>query len=328
MSSSRVGNQKPRVSLEPKRVSTDGEDVADLATAYGLTPDEWQQDILDVWMGRDKNDNFTARTCGLTVPRQNGKNALLEMRELYGLCIMGEQILHSAHEVKTAAMSFRRLSGFFENRAMYPELADLLLRIRRTNGQEAIELLNGGRIVFSARSRGANRGMTYDLVVFDEAQELTDEQLEATMSTMAAAPLGNRQTIYTGTPPSPSGHGDVFARIRKQALTGADKNLSWHEWGVAELPSDVSDKALWYDTNPALGIRLDESFTQTECNTLSKDGFARERLGWWSDSATSNAVFTPKLWADCLASPPESSEMKSLLWASSSQPTVRMSPYQ
>ena len=42
------------------------------ASAYGLVPDPWQQKILDVWLGRDKDDKLTATTCGLVVPRQNG----------------------------------------------------------------------------------------------------------------------------------------------------------------------------------------------------------------------------------------------------------------
>ena len=297
MKSSRTGRQEPRIRLEPRRDSTDGPDAARFAAAYGLAPDPWQATILDAWLGRDAGDLFTATTCGLAVPRQNGKNAVLEMREFYGLCILGEQILHSAHEVKTAAESFRRLSSFFENERQYPELASACRAIRRTNGQEAIELENGGCIRFSARSRGASRGMTFDLVVYDEAQELTDEQLEATMSTMAAAPLGNRQMILTGTPPGPSSPGTVFQRIRRDAMRGDDERLAWHEWSIPEFAAErVSDRDVWYETNPALGIRLDESYTEEEFRRMSADGFARERLGWWADMETRDAVFSEDEW--------------------------------
>lgn len=309
MKSSRVGRQEPRVRLEPRRDSTDGADAARFASAYGMTPDPWQAAILDVWMGRDDEDMFTATTCGLAVPRQNGKNALLEMREFYGLCIMGEQILHSAHEVKTAAEAFRRLASFFENEHEHPELAAACKAIRRTNGQEAIELKNGGCIRFSARSRGASRGMTFDLVVYDEAQELTDEQLEATMSTMAAAPLGNRQMILTGTPPGPNSPGTVFQRVRRDALKGADEHLAWHEWSVESFTAEtVADRDVWYETNPALGIRLDESYTEEEWRRMSPDGFARERLGWWSDVETRDAVFTKQEWDALKGEPHEKDE--------------------
>lgn len=265
---------------------------------YGLPPDEWQESTLDCWLGRNEDDHFTSQSCGLSLPRQNGKNFLLECRELYGLTMLGESILHTAHEVKTAAEAFRRLSMYFEDKERYPELADMLVRIRRTNGQEAIELNNGAFIRFAARSRGASRGMTFDLVVFDEAQELTEDQIEAVMSTMAAAPLGNRQVIYTGTPPGPNSPGTVFKRLRRQCLSDdVPPNMAWHEWSIETIQDvDVTDVDLWYETNPALGIRLDEEFTRTECSTLSRDGFARERLGWWTSVEEFGGAIPTAIW--------------------------------
>lgn len=283
------GAQEPRVAREPACEYTDGEDAAELVSAYGYTLDPWQCRVLDAWLARDADDRFTATSCGLSVPRQNGKNALLEVRELYGIVTMGERILHTAHEVKTARKAFLRLASFFENERQYPELARLVKFIRKTNGQEAIELTEeagGGSVEFSARSRGAARGFTVDTVVFDEAQELTDEQLEALLPTLAAAPSGNRQYIYTGTPPGPSSPGEVFRRTRKAALDGKDEHMAWHEWSVEELPAKGATAddllALAYDTNPAMGYRIEAGFVVKEALAMSLDGFARERLGWWS----------------------------------------------
>ena len=307
MSSKRTGNQEPRIKLEPKRRYTDGDDAADLVAAYGMAPDPWQRMVLDAWLGRNEYDKFTATQCGLSVPRQNGKNAILEMYELYHLVAIGSTILHTAHEVKTARKSFLRLAGFFTD-PKHPELSEMVASIRRTNGQEAIVLINGGSIEFSARSKGAARGFTVDVVVFDEASFLSVEQMEAIMSTMAAAPLGNRQLVYTGTPPNPNMNCEVFGRVRKVALDGADKRLAWHEWSVVEPPEkkafkDVLD--MCYETNPALGIRLDEDFTESEFNTLSQDGFARERLGWWA-SEGQQAMITESEWeALTIANPPD-----------------------
>ena len=298
MSSKRIGAQEPTVRVEPSRAYTDGDDAAQLVSAYGMTPDEWQKTVLDAWLGRDANDKFTATTCGLSVPRQNGKNAIIEMYELYHLVAIGSSILHTAHEVKTARKSFLRLAGFFQN-TDYPELMDMLVSVRQTNGQEGIVLKNGGSIEFIARTKGAARGFTVDSVVFDEASFLTNEQLEAIMSTMAAAPLGNRQLVYTGTPPIPSWPCEVFAKVRDDAHKKRDPRLSWHEWSVSEIPpahdfSDVADAC--YATNPALGIRLDEGFTQTEFHRLSVDGFARERLGWWLNGGRTNTLIREADW--------------------------------
>ena len=293
----RLGAQEPRVRVEPSWAYTDGPDCAEFSAAYGMTPDPWQRLVLDAWLARTVDDKYACESAGLSVPRQNGKNALLEMRELYGLCIMGEQMLHSAHEVRTTNTAFRRLAQFFEDEDNHPEMHALVKRIRYTNGQEAIELVNGGVIRFCARSKNAARGMTFDVVVFDEAQELTDEQVEAMLPTMAASGLGNRQIIYTGTPPIPTGAGTVFRRTRSVALRGVDQTLAWHEWSVEE-PGDIEDRERWYQTNPALGIRLAESFTEKELRTLSADGFARERRGWWSD-ASIGVLIPAEAWEAC-----------------------------
>lgn len=298
-----TGKQEPQVALEPSYAYTDGGDAAELTSAYGFDLDPWQQTIINSWLGRDASDHFTATSAGLSVPRQNGKNALLEVRELYGVVCMGEKILHTAHEVKTARKAFLRLASFFENERQYPELAEEVKIIRRTNGQEAIELWNGGSIEFSARSRGAARGFTVDTVVFDEAQELTDEQVEALLPTLAAAPSGNRQFIYTGTPPSPTCVAQVFRRTREVAHAGTDDKMCWHEWSIEELPKDTSPEnliELAYETNPAMGYRITDDFVRKEAMTMSIDGFCRERLGWWSTTGASNAI-PEALWASSAA---------------------------
>jgi phage terminase large subunit-like protein len=58
---------------------------------------------------------------------------------------------------------------------------------------------------------------------------------------------------------------------------------------------DVSDRRRWEATNPALGNRLNVSVIEAELKLLSKDGFARERLGWWPTSKI-EAVIKEKEW--------------------------------
>ena len=298
------GSQEPRISVEPGRLASDGTDAGQLMSAYGLPLDSWQQTVVDCWLGTDESGAYTVTSAGLALPRQNGKNVCLEAREFYGLVVNGEKILHTAHQVKTAKKSFRRLAAMFTDKR-YPEITDIVKHIRYTNGEECIELDNGGVIEFSARSRQAARGFDgISLVVFDEAQELEDDQLEAIVATLSASATGTRQMIYTGTPPYPGCPGDVFRRRRTTCLTDPGKHDSWHEWSVeAKSVDDIEahDKDLWYMTNPALGIRLSEEFTEEEFRTMSKDGFCRERLGWWSPIITEvqETALDPELWAAC-----------------------------
>lgn len=263
---------------------TDGKDAALLMESYGCKLDPWQQLVIDSWLGRDEQGRYNVTSAGLSLPRQNGKNVCLEAREFYGMVINGEKILHTAHQVRTSKKSFRRLVAMFTDKR-HPEITGIVKNIRYTNGEESIELDNGGLIEFSARSRQAARGFDgISLVVYDEAQELVDEQVDAIMATLSASSTGTRQIIYTGTPPYPNCPGTVFRRRRGVSLTKPGHHDAWHEWSVdAKRVEDINgqNKKNWYDTNPALGIRLDEDFTQEEHDTLSADGFARERLGWW-----------------------------------------------
>lgn len=280
-----TGSQFPRIRIEPERVYSDGDAAAALMEAYGIPLAEWQKLIVDSWLGRDLGSAYTVTSAGLSVPRQNGKNVCLEAREFFGLVVRGERILHTAHQVVTGKKSFRRLERMFTDRR-FPEIQSLIKTVRYTNGEEAIELENGGSIEFSARSRQRARGFDgISLIVYDEAQELTDDQVDAIMPTLSASATGQRQIIYAGTPPYPGCPGTVFRRRRQICLTEPSKHDAWHEWSVtADTISDIKtdDVGLWYMTNPGLGINLSEEFTREEHRTQTADGFARERLGWWS----------------------------------------------
>lgn len=298
------GSQEPRIKVEPPRFSTDGEDAALLMDAYGYKLDEWQQNILDCWLGKDENGRYNVTSAGLALPRQNGKNVCLEAREFFGLVVNGEKILHTAHQVRTSKKSFRRLAAMFTDKK-HPEITDIVKVIRYTNGEECIELDNGGSIEFSARSRQAARGFDgISLVVYDEAQELTDDQVEAITATLSASQTGTRQLIYTGTPSYPGCPGEVFGRRRKVCIDDPGKRDSWHEWSVFAESVDkinVTDTSLWYMCNPALGIRLTEEFTAEEQRTMSPDGFARERLGWWAPTIEhkEDYAISADLWDAC-----------------------------
>ena len=85
---------------------------------------------------------------------------------------------------------------------------------------------------------------------------------------------------------------------------------AWHEWSVAgdsihEI--NTKDINLWYMTNPALGIRLDEEFTAEEMRSMSADGFARERLGWWSPVCSEKLeyVIDADAWDACRSDSPK-----------------------
>jgi phage terminase large subunit-like protein len=295
------GTASPRVLLEPARSSSEGDDAAWLASSYGLVPDPWQVDVLRGWLGV-RDGRWAAARCGTACPRQNGKNGIVEVRELYGTVALGERILHTAHEVKTARKAFARLLEFFDNERQFPELAGMVREIRRTNGQEAIVLTNGGSVEFIARSRGSGRGFSVDVLVADEAQELSEDAWAALRPTIAAS--ANPQVILLGTPPPPGATGEVFARFRASGVAGADDRLDWREWSCADdlETVDLDDREEWALRNPALGVRLREDTVADERSEMDPQTFARERLGWWQAREQRAAAIDPAAWSD-LADP-------------------------
>jgi hypothetical protein len=230
----------------------------------------------------------------VSAPRQNGKTIGVEVWSLYKMVVMGRRVLHTAHLAAAARKTFNRYKAAFTNPA-FPELRDMVVSLRSANGQEGIWLSNGGSIEFASRTRGSGRSYSIDDLVLDEAQELTQDQLDALMLTMRASPSGNQQIIYLGTPPGPNAPGEVFAALRRKALTGRPRRLAWSEWSVDEV-GDVSDRARWVATNPALGARISVMGMADDLVRSTPESFARECLGWWRPAVASQAVFSKDQW--------------------------------
>lgn len=270
-----------------------------MAKAYGLVLDPWQENVLQAAMGERADGQWATPTVGVSVPRQNGKGALIEARELAGLLLFGERtIIHSAHEQKTARVGFERILSYFEN------YDDLRKKVRgkpmSALGRENIKLRNGAELHFPARSKGAIRGFSIDCLILDEGQILGDPAWEAIKPTISARP--NVQTWVLGTPPTPLDDGAVFTRMRQRGLEGKDHRLCWCEWSAAPGAS-FDDVDTWADANPALGIRITRETIADERNELSEPGFARERLGIWSLSDMAAPLFPA--WDDRVAPGPD-----------------------
>ena len=270
---------KPRIRTVPPYPTSAGREAIDLAASAGLILDDWQQDVLIDSLGERPDGLWSAFEVGLVVPRQNGKGAIIEARELAGMFLFGEKmILHSAHEFKTAAEAFRRILGWIENS---DDLRKRVKKVMHTHGAEGIELRNGARLHFVARNKGSGRGFSGDLNILDEAFALTADQLAALLPTMSARP--NPQIWYTSTPPlEPAAQ---LVALRKRGKEGSPR-LAYFEWSPPDV-YDPADREVWRATNPAMGIRIAEEFVVAEHATFlnALEEFKRERLGEWPPSA-------------------------------------------
>lgn len=288
-----TGSQIPSVRITPENEYTDGEDATKILLAGKLKADPWQENVLNDWMGRDVNDDWSAPTCGLSVPRQNGKTLITSGRITAGMIMYAEWILYTAHLQKTATETFMEIKGLFETRA----LSKYVKEIKAALGREQIILKNGGRVQFVARTRNGGRGLHGDCLVFDEAQELTSEQQASFLPAISAS--RNPQTIYLGTPPDENCTGGVFRKIREKAINNESKSTSWTEYSVEEI-GDVGDRKRWADCNPALGRRMQENTIAAEYEQMDADTFARERLGWWSPiNNNQDFAINKEKWISC-----------------------------
>ena len=289
-----MGSQEPSVRIVPKYDQSDGMDAAKILRVGGLILDPWQSDILDDWMSVAPSGKWACKTCGGSVPRQNGKTGLVAGRAESGMLMYNEQVIYTAHLQKTATETFEEMAAFFDS----PKLRKYVKDIKTALGREQIILTAGARVKFLARTRNGGRGQHGDLLIIDEAQEIDSDQQASFLPAISASL--NPQTIYVGTPPDPNADGTVFRGIRKKAIDGETKTTAWFEFSVDKI-GDVHDPKRWASTNPALGRRILLSTIEGECEQMDEDTFARERLGWWTPIVVSKVetVISEKLWDSC-----------------------------
>lgn len=294
-----MGSQEPSARIAPEYTESDGLDAARILKVGGMVLDPWQVSVITDWMAI-RAGLWLSRTCGGSVPRQNGKTGLIWGRAAAGMILYNEQVIYTAHLQKTSTETFEEMASFFDS----PKIKKYVRDIKTALGREQIILRNGARVKFLARTRNGGRGQHGDLLIFDEAQEL-DVNSQASFIPAISASL-NPQVIYVGTPPDGESAGDVFRGIRDKALAGETKTTSWFEFSVKDI-GDVADRSRWAEANPALGRRILETTIEGELEQMPPDTFARERLGWWTPVVEHklNYAIDSAVWTSCASMAPK-----------------------
>lgn len=280
-------SKPPTVDVAPEASSYDrGLEALQIAELAGLELDDWQQYCLLRALATDEDGLWAAFEVALVVSRQTGKSEVLVaviLAGLYTRLISAEDlrlIIFAAHEYKTAREIFLRLRLLLDpppdaHPLMYAD-ASLLAQvktIRTANGEESIELQNGRRVRFLARTSGSGRGFTGDMVLLDEAYKLNQEQMSALLPTMGARP--NPQIWYASM--GPFEDSEVQLAIMDRARSDDPGALCYLGW---EAPADaaVDDRDWWVKCNPAHPHRMTMDTLENEFRALGPQGFAREKL--------------------------------------------------
>ena len=205
----RHGNQRPTFEVVGSYSTTSGSECAQLFEAYGIDFYPSQLYELDLFLARDADGRAASKTIGISKPRQNGKSFAARHYALWMAAVEGKHVLYTAHHGNTTREMFKLIRNFVEGVADFAnELGSD--SIKRAQGSEGIYFANGGSIEFNTRTNAVSRGKTFDVIVVDEAQELTDEQADALTPTTIASDSGDPQMIYLGTPPNAKCPGTVF----------------------------------------------------------------------------------------------------------------------
>jgi hypothetical protein len=283
-----------------------GPEVADLADMVGFAADPEQRLVLDAMFGLDRAGRRVAFEVAVIGARQNIKTGLFKIAAL-GEAFIAEVplLVWSAHEFPTAQEAFRDLSELIESS---PDLDREIKHIHRGNGDEAIELLNGCRIKFKARTKSGGRGLSGKRVVLDEAFALQPAHMGALLPMLSAQ---DEPQVWYG---SSAGLADseVLRGIRDRGRPGS-RSMVYIEWCAPRqgcATSDCShavnvegcvldDEAYWQMANPQMGRRILVDTIRNERLALPPEEFARERLGWWDDPGQLEHIYGAAQWARC-----------------------------
>lgn len=300
------GRQKPRVLHRPEFDSEDdAKDAIDVMSMCGQTLDPWQCLLVLITLATLAG-RLAASTVGALVARQNGKGGWLEAVAIWSLFeayLTGKMYgtdpkrpgsknftLWTAHELKTSDEAYLRVKALIQAN---DELAAEVVRWDGgLTGQHVIELRDGSRLAFLARSKSSGRGFSPRRVIFDEAQEFSALAHRAMLYATAAQGT-NRQLIYTGTVPSEENNSEIWTGIRDVGRSKKSKRAAWAEWtpSGSDDPRKTIDPESWAnraDSNPALGTSrlLHETIdAEWEAAQSDIDGFLRERLSVWPTEA-------------------------------------------
>lgn len=271
-------------------VSTGYPAVATKCRDLGISFRWWQVPIAKLILAKREDGTYAATIggTGLSIPRQVGKTFLVAAI-VFALCMLrpGLTVIWTAHRVRTAEQTFGKMQAFAKRKRIAPYIEKIVLG----SGEEEIRFTNRSSIYFGARATGFGRGFDeIDVLIFDEAQILT----EAALDDMVPATNQSRQStsallLFLGTPPKPTDPGEVFTRMREEALSGEDEDTGWVEFGADEdyvptpPPGELS-AADWEQVaqaNPSFPEDTPRVAIQRMRKKLGPESFRREGMGIW-----------------------------------------------
>ena len=287
-------------------VSTGWPAVEKKCGELGIRFRPWQPDVGRLILAKRADGKYAATIggTGLSIPRQVGKTFLVGAI-VFALCLLRPKltVIWTAHRLRTAEETFGKMQAMAKRKRIAPHILKLVLG----SGEEEVQFRNGSRILFGARERGFGRGFDeVDVLIFDEAQILTENALDDMIpATNQSRQKTSALLLFMGTPPKPSDPGEVFSRMRSEALSGEDDDTGWVEFGAdadyepTPLPAPLTERD-WKQiakANPSFPDDTPREAILRMRKKLGAESFKREGAGVW-DEELSGGALDVKRWRD------------------------------
>jgi hypothetical protein len=253
----------------------------------------WQRHAVMRILAVDDAGNFRFRIVLILVGRQSGKSTLLKIITLF-LMYLGSPT-HGPVRLVLGAAQDLKIARELWNGAVDLAHADDELRaevefVRRTNGEQELKIANGSRYMITATSRGAGRGLSVDLLNFDELREQRDwDAWNALTSTTIARP----NSLILAASNAGDDESVVLNQLRDSALAGADPGVCIMEWSAPDGAA-LDDEQAWAQGCPGLGHTVPLSALRGLRATMTAAGFRTEIMCQRVDQL--DALVTPETW--------------------------------
>lgn len=295
----RLSDVARRLVLPSGLTATEWPSIKRRTDQMGIRYDPWQADLVRGAFGKRKNGKYAASVGGVvwSLPRQVGKTFTVgSMLFAYAIEHPGSLILWTSHHKQTTKETMLTMQAM----AQKPRIAPYVDQVLTGSGTEAVLFANGSRILFGARDAGFGLGFAaVDVIVFDEAQRLTDQtRMDMVPATNRAGNPAGALLFYIGTPLRPTDKGDGFASLREGALAG-DDDVFYVELS-ADPDADPDDREQWAKANPSYPHHTPvESMLRMRKHLGSDEAWMREALGIW-DTLRAAGVIPADAWASAV----------------------------
>lgn len=293
------GNQDALHLLADEGDLTEANKACNLAERVGKRQLPWQMDTLHGVLAINPDGLFTHPTAIIIACRQNGKTlSAAELRILYGAFTRRETVVYTAQRWITAKAIYLRVKTLINSRPSLKRRASGWLCSQGVAGFTVHhdEEDGGGEsvVMFITRSGDFRGPDEIDLLIYDEAYNLTDSEMAAISPTQLAAK--NPQTIYLSSAVNEDIHpnGGVLTRLRARALDAIKlgkehSGVYYAEYAAPEPDAEITvaerrrireDPETWKTANASYGVIHSEDKVRKLLNELSSTSFEAEVLGW------------------------------------------------